>query len=99
MAEAVHRVSIAGMRPLALTQKQIIAVLGSAKLVDRMLWAPRQTDFRSALSCGTATGRASRQKLGAGSFELTVWHEPGWLSRQLCQLPHKIAQPSLSILS
>lgn len=29
------------MRPLALTKKQIIAVLGSAKLVDRMLWATR----------------------------------------------------------
>jgi len=29
------------MRPLALTKKQIIAVLGSGKLVDRMLWATR----------------------------------------------------------
>ena len=38
---SVQRVSIAGMRPLALTKKQIIAVLGSAKLVDRMLWATR----------------------------------------------------------
>lgn len=36
-----QRVSIDGMRPLALTKKQIIAVLGSAKLVDRMLWATR----------------------------------------------------------
>ncbi|MEO8206643.1 MAG: hypothetical protein ABI615_10720 [Chthoniobacterales bacterium] len=29
------------MRPLALTKKQIISVLGSTKLVDRMLWATR----------------------------------------------------------
>lgn len=36
-----QRVSIDGMRPLALTKKQIIAVLGSGKLVDRMLWATR----------------------------------------------------------
>lgn len=36
-----QRVSIDGMRPLALTKKQIIAVLGSVKLVDRMLWATR----------------------------------------------------------
>jgi hypothetical protein len=34
------------MRPLALTKKQIIAVLGSAKLVDRMLWATRYADGR-----------------------------------------------------
>ena len=39
-----QRVSIGGMRPLALTKKQIIAVLGSAKLVDRMLWATRHAD-------------------------------------------------------
>lgn len=38
---STQRVSIDGMRPLALTKKQIIAVLGSAKLVDRMLWATR----------------------------------------------------------
>lgn len=38
---ARQRVLIDGMRPLALTKKQIIAVLGSAKLVDRMLWATR----------------------------------------------------------
>jgi len=36
-----QRVSIDGMRPLALTKKQIVAVLGSVKLVDRMLWATR----------------------------------------------------------
>ena len=41
MNRSIQRVSIAGMRPLALTKKQIIAVLGSAKLVDRMLWATR----------------------------------------------------------
>jgi hypothetical protein len=38
---SLQRVSIDGMRPLALTKKQIVAVLGSAKLVDRMLWATR----------------------------------------------------------
>jgi hypothetical protein len=38
---SVQRVSIDGMRPLALTKKQTIAVLGSAKLVDPMLWATR----------------------------------------------------------
>jgi hypothetical protein len=38
---SIQRVSIDGMRPLALTKKQTIAVLGSAKLVDRMLWATR----------------------------------------------------------
>jgi len=41
MNRSIQRVSIAGMRPLALTKKQIIAVLGSSKLVDRMLWATR----------------------------------------------------------
>ncbi|MDX2081041.1 MAG: hypothetical protein SFU53_09675 [Terrimicrobiaceae bacterium] len=41
MNRTIQQVSIAGMRPLALTKKQIIAVLGSAKLVDRMLWATR----------------------------------------------------------
>ncbi len=41
-----QRVSIDGMRPLALTKKQIIAVLGSAKLVDRMLWATRYAGGR-----------------------------------------------------
>jgi hypothetical protein len=41
MKHSIQRVSIAGMRPLALTKKQIITVLGSAKLVDRMLWATR----------------------------------------------------------
>lgn len=41
-----QRVSIDGMRPLALTKKQIIAVLGSAKLVDRMLWATRHAGDR-----------------------------------------------------
>lgn len=41
MKHSIQRVSISGMRPLALTKKQIIAVLGSAKLVDRMLWATR----------------------------------------------------------
>jgi len=41
-----QRVSIGGMRPLALTKKQIIAVLGSAKLVDRMLWATRHANGR-----------------------------------------------------
>jgi len=41
MNRSIQRVSIAGMRPLALTKKQIIAVLGSGKLVDRMLWATR----------------------------------------------------------
>lgn len=39
--QSLQRVSIDGMRPLALTKKQIVAVLGSAKLVDRMLWATR----------------------------------------------------------
>ncbi len=34
-------VLIDGLRPLALTKKQIISVLGSVKLVDRMLWATR----------------------------------------------------------
>lgn len=32
---SLQRVSIVGMRSLAMTKKQIIAVLGSAKLVDR----------------------------------------------------------------
>jgi hypothetical protein len=41
-----QRVSIGGMRPLALTKKQIIAVLGSGKLVDRMLWATRHANGR-----------------------------------------------------
>ena len=41
-----QRVFIDGMRPLALTKKQIIAVLGSAKLVDRMLWATRHANGR-----------------------------------------------------
>ncbi|MBN8711367.1 MAG: hypothetical protein BGO12_14480 [Verrucomicrobia bacterium 61-8] len=41
-----QRVYIDGMRPLALTKKQIIAVLGSAKLVDRMLWATRHANGR-----------------------------------------------------
>ncbi len=43
---SLQRVSIDGMRPLALTKKQIIAVLGSAKLVDRMLWATRHAGGR-----------------------------------------------------
>jgi len=43
---SLQRVSIGGMRPLALTKKQIIAVLGSAKLVDRMLWATRHAGGR-----------------------------------------------------
>lgn len=43
---SLQRVSIDGMRPLALTKKQIIAVLGSAKLVDRMLWATRYAGGR-----------------------------------------------------
>lgn len=43
-ARSHQRVSIDGMRPLALTKKQIIAVLGSAKLVDRMLWATRHAE-------------------------------------------------------
>ncbi len=43
---SLQRVSIDGMRPLALTKKQIIAVLGSAKLVDRMLWATRHANGR-----------------------------------------------------
>jgi len=43
---SVQRVSIDGMRPLALTKRQIIAVLGSAKLVDRMLWATRHANGR-----------------------------------------------------
>jgi DNA polymerase III psi subunit len=34
------------MRPLALTKRQIIAVLGSSKLVDRMLWATRHAEGR-----------------------------------------------------
>ncbi len=41
-----QRVSINGMRPFALTKKQAIAVLGSAKLVDRMLWATRHANGR-----------------------------------------------------
>ena len=41
-----QRVLIDGMRPLALTKKQIITVLGSAKLVDRMLWATRHAGDR-----------------------------------------------------
>jgi hypothetical protein len=41
---SLQRVSIDGMRPLALTKRQIIAVLGSAKLVNRMLWATRHAD-------------------------------------------------------
>lgn len=43
---SLQRVSIDGMRPLALTKKQIISVLGSAKLVDRMLWATRHAGGR-----------------------------------------------------
>ncbi len=43
---SVQRVLIDGMRPLALTKKQTIAVLGSAKLVDRMLWATRHAGGR-----------------------------------------------------
>jgi hypothetical protein len=43
---SIQRVSIDGMRPLALTKKQTIAVLGSAKLVDRMLWATRHAGGR-----------------------------------------------------
>lgn len=43
---SLQRVSIDGMRPLALTKKQIVAVLGSAKLVDRMLWATRHAEGR-----------------------------------------------------
>jgi len=49
-----QRVSIAGMRPLALTKKQIIAVLGSAKLVDRMLWATRHAKAAGLSFCGKA---------------------------------------------
>lgn len=41
-----QQVLINGMRPLALTKKQAIAVLGSAKLVDRMLWATRYANDR-----------------------------------------------------
>ncbi|MFA7346075.1 MAG: hypothetical protein WC003_17390 [Terrimicrobiaceae bacterium] len=44
MKHSFQRVSIAGMRPLALTKKQIIALLGSVKLVDRMLWATRHAE-------------------------------------------------------
>ncbi len=44
--QALQRVSIGGMRPLALTKKQIISILGSAKLVDRMLWATRHAGAR-----------------------------------------------------
>ena len=36
-----HRVSFNGMRPLALTKRQVVSVLGSSKLVARMLWASR----------------------------------------------------------
>ena len=43
---SIQRVSIDGMRPLALTKKPTIAVLGSAKLVDRMLWATRHAGGR-----------------------------------------------------
>ena len=43
---SVQRVLIDGMRPLALTKRQTIAVLGSAKLVDRMLWATRYAGGR-----------------------------------------------------
>ena len=43
---SVQRVLIDGMRPLALTKKQTIAVLGSVKLVDRMLWATRHAGGR-----------------------------------------------------
>jgi hypothetical protein len=36
-------VSFDGIRPLALTKKQVVSALGSSKLVARMLWASRHT--------------------------------------------------------
>ena len=41
-----HRVSFNGMRPLALTKRQVVSVLGSSKLVARMLWASRHAGDR-----------------------------------------------------
>lgn len=43
---STYRVLINGMRSLALTKKQAIAVLGSGKLVDRMLLATRHANGR-----------------------------------------------------
>jgi hypothetical protein len=36
-----HVVSFSGARPLTLTKRQAVTVLGSSKLVARMLWASR----------------------------------------------------------
>ena len=38
-----RRVVFDGMRHLALSKRQAVAVLGSSKLVTRMLWASRHT--------------------------------------------------------
>lgn len=38
-----HHVSFNGVRPLALTKRQVATALGSTKLVTRMLWASRHT--------------------------------------------------------
>jgi hypothetical protein len=36
-----HQISFHGVRPLALTKRQVVIALGSSKLVTRMLWASR----------------------------------------------------------